>query len=274
MPTLVLPDALIDYDLAGQGAATPLVLVHGGMCDRADWDRLAPHLPANHPVLRLELRAHGRSTGAPESFTIAAAAADLVALLRHLALAPAILVGHSLGARVVAEAAAQAPQCAARLVFIDGSRAEGGRAAPTPPQTVPPMAASLATIIDATIGPHADADARARIHATMAAASPELMAACIAALGEWDRTRADTVYPGLACPVLALQSTYHDRHTPRRTFECREETSNFLDFLREAVPDLAVAVFPRCGHFIMVEHPAEVARHIAKFAAGLPVGEQ
>ena len=93
-----------------------IVLVHGGMCDHHDWDRMLPSLAAKHTVVRLDLRGHGRSTGDAADCTVEHWAADVLALIAALGLAPAILVGHSLASRIVAEAAVQNPGAVAGLV--------------------------------------------------------------------------------------------------------------------------------------------------------------
>jgi pimeloyl-ACP methyl ester carboxylesterase len=69
----------------------------------------------------IDLRCHGASTGKAEDWTIEAHGGDVAAVARHLALAPAVLAGHSMGCRVVLEACLQAPDRVAGLVLIDGS---------------------------------------------------------------------------------------------------------------------------------------------------------
>lgn len=262
-----VPGASLFHEAAGAGDPA-LVLVHGGMCDGRDWDRLVPLLARSHAVVVPDLRCHGRSGGAPADCTIERWATDLLALVAALGLDRPVLVGHSMASRVVAEAAALSPAGVAGVVLLDGSRSHGGRASP-PPAAPAPAAGGLAAIIDATIGPHADPQARAAIHRTMGAASPELMAACVDAMRAWDVGRADAAFATLAgiVPVLAIQSTYHDAATPRRSLASAEETTPYLDFLREAVPQVEVAVLTRAGHFTMLERPADVARLVADFAA-------
>jgi 3-oxoadipate enol-lactonase len=265
MATLRLPDAAIHYEQAGRGSP-PIVLVHGGMCDHRDWDRLAPLLADRHTVVRPDLRGHGGSTGAAASWSIEQWAADVVALIAQLGLARPVLVGHSLASRVIAQAAACADVAIGGIVLLDGSRGHGGHAAPAPAGQ--PAPADLHAMIEATIGPFADAETRAAVHATMGAASPELMAGCVAAMREWDLGQADAVFARLAgdLPLLAIQATYHDPATPRRSLASADETTPYLDFLRAAVPQLEVAAVARAGHFLMLERPAQVAGLIHDFA--------
>ena len=268
MPLLRRAGRDIFYELKGDGRPA-LVLVHGGMCDHRDWDRLLPRVVARHAVLTLDLSAHGRSGGDPAAFGVESCAGDVNGLLDALDLAPAVLVGHSFGTRVVAEAAWARPDNALGLVLIDGSRAYGGHAATMPPAGgAPPQESSLADILRTTVGPFADRTVRTKLLETMAAAPPAVMAACVAAIAEWDGRRADLVLPGLApsLPVLAIQSTYHDQLTPRRSLGASDASTPYLDFLREAVPNLAVHILPRTGHFSMIERPEEVAARLLAFA--------
>ncbi|MBU6269250.1 MAG: alpha/beta hydrolase, partial [Sphingomonadales bacterium] len=179
MPVLTLGGAALHYEVAGSGDPA-IVLVHGGMCDHRDWDRLVPLLAARHRVVRLDLRGHGRSGGGPEGCTVAGWAADVRALIGELGLRRPVLVGHSLGTRIVVEAA-QAGDVAG-VVLLDGSRAYQ--------REVPGAAATLDDVIADTIGPFADDEARGAVHARMAGARPEVMAACVAAMKAWDPVRA------------------------------------------------------------------------------------
>ena len=263
-------DTGIFHSVKGNGLP-PIVLVHGGMCDHRDWDRIVEPLSASHAVIRLDLSGHGRSTGDPASLSIPQWAQDVGALLESLEMAPAVLVGHSMSSRIVTHLAWQRPELASGLVLLDGSRSHGGFAASAPQGAASPAATSLSGIIDLTIGPFADPDARRQIAATMSAARPETMAACVAAMREWDLELADTAFTGLrpGLPVLAIQSTYHDQLTPRRSLASTDESTPYLDFLRAALPQLQCRILPGTGHFSMMEQPETVARLILDFASGI-----
>lgn len=256
------------YSYARTGAGLTLVMVHGGMCDHRDWGPVLMQLTVETPVLLPDLRCHGRSTGDPADCSIGRWADDVLRVIDAFSETPVVLVGHSLASRVVLEAASRAPEWVRGVVLLDGSRSHGGLAASAPTADQPPPPASLAAIIDATIGPYADSIDRAAITATMSAASPALMAACVDAMRDWDLGRADLVLAALAghMPVLAIQSTYHDRFTPRRSLNDPGETTPYLAMLRAALPQLEVRVLPETGHFSMRERPHEVAALIAEFA--------
>jgi len=263
MPQLDLDGAALHYALAGSGPA--IVLVHGGLCSRHDWRGQIDDLSRDHTVLAPDLRGHGQSGGAVADCTIERFAADLNALVDALGLAPALLVGHSMASRVVAQAAWQRPGNARGVVLLDGSRGHGGLSASPDPAAPSPPPASLDQVLSETIGPYADAATRDRIMATMSASGPELAAALVDTMRDWDLARADTVFAGLPVPLLAIQSTYHDRATPRRSLTRENETTPYLDFLRSVRPDLATAVLPATGHFSMIERRDRVTSLIREF---------
>ena len=75
-----------------------------------------------HQVVAVDLRGHGASPGTAAECSIERYGADVADIMQALALAPAVLVGHSMGCRVVMEAALQAPSHIAGVVLIDGSQ--------------------------------------------------------------------------------------------------------------------------------------------------------
>ena len=93
------------------GASELAFVLHGALGSGQNFSRYAQKLSALRPEYRLvlvDLRHHGRSSGAPPPNTLAACAADLVRLGEHLGQAPSVLIGHSFGGKVATEYARQA----------------------------------------------------------------------------------------------------------------------------------------------------------------------
>ena len=95
-----------------------VVFIHGAVNDHTVWTLLARWC-AHHGwgVLAVDLPGHMRSAG-PALPSVEALADWVLALMDAAGVRRAALVGHSLGSLVALEAAARAPERAARLVMV------------------------------------------------------------------------------------------------------------------------------------------------------------
>jgi pimeloyl-ACP methyl ester carboxylesterase len=109
------------------GAGTPLVLLHGGMMTiELSFAGLIPDLAERHQVIGVELQGHGRTADIDRPITPAALAGDVVALLDHLDLERAHVLGHSMGAGTALELAVSHPSRVRSVVAASASvRPEG-----------------------------------------------------------------------------------------------------------------------------------------------------
>ena len=99
---------------AGQPGGIPLVLIHAGIADRSMWDdQVAAFAPA-HRVVRLDQRGFGESDAPPEPFS---PGEDVRALLDHLAIDRAVVVGISMGGETALDLALDHPARIAGLVL-------------------------------------------------------------------------------------------------------------------------------------------------------------
>src|SRR4029077_5137260 len=113
---LPLPGAGLAYEVTGDGPA--VVLVHGFGLDMRMWGPQVEHLGARYRVVRYDCRGFGAS-GPFDPAVPYTHAADLVALLDHLAIGQAVLAGLSFGGRVVLQTALAAPARVRGLVLLD-----------------------------------------------------------------------------------------------------------------------------------------------------------
>lgn len=113
------------FDLAflDEGEGDPVVLLHGFASSMAvNWINpgwVKTLSDAGYRVLSFDHRGHGSSTKSynVDAYHPNAMASDVVALLDHLGLERAHVMGYSMGARVAAFLALQAPERVATLVF-------------------------------------------------------------------------------------------------------------------------------------------------------------
>jgi pimeloyl-ACP methyl ester carboxylesterase len=113
-----LGDVQLFYTDEGIGDP-PMLFVHGYTCDSHDWSWQLPHFAAEHRVIALDLRGHGRSSTPDSGFEPRVFAADVARLLEQLGCAPVVAVGHSLGALVVSALAVEHPDMIQALVAVD-----------------------------------------------------------------------------------------------------------------------------------------------------------
>jgi pimeloyl-ACP methyl ester carboxylesterase len=118
VPHLRVDEAIeIHYSDDGHGPA--VLLLHGWGCDGNDWSWLAADLMADHRVIIVDHRGHGRSTSTVTVFGAKVLAQDAAVLLRHLSIDTAIVIGHSMGTIVASALAVEHPDLVSALVLAD-----------------------------------------------------------------------------------------------------------------------------------------------------------
>ncbi len=101
------------------GSGPPVILLHGFSLDRRMWDDVVPLLATDFTVVRYDLRGFGES--APMDLHCGYShAEDLAALMDHLGIPQAALVGFSFGAHPALQFALQEPGRVSALVLVDG----------------------------------------------------------------------------------------------------------------------------------------------------------
>jgi pimeloyl-ACP methyl ester carboxylesterase len=106
---------------ATAASTTPGVLLLHGLTGRAShWASAARWLSARHRAVALDQRGHGQSDKPPQAaYTREAYVEDAEAALEQLGLAPAVLVGHAMGALTAWQLAARRPDLVSGLVICD-----------------------------------------------------------------------------------------------------------------------------------------------------------
>lgn len=92
----------------GNDGSPAVLLLHGAGMHANYWDALVPALASRYRLIAPDLRGHGKSDWAdPPAYLIEDFNADLNALLAHLRVERAAVVGHSMGGRIAAWMAAE-----------------------------------------------------------------------------------------------------------------------------------------------------------------------
>jgi pimeloyl-ACP methyl ester carboxylesterase len=119
MPTLRINDIDLYYEATGQGQ--PILFVHGLGSSTRDWQRQVAYFSPHYRAVTFDLRGHGQSHKPPGPYTIPLFASDSARLIESLDLAPAHVVGISLGGMVAFQLAVDRPELLRSLVIINSS---------------------------------------------------------------------------------------------------------------------------------------------------------
>ncbi|MFD5824177.1 3-oxoadipate enol-lactonase [Lentzea sp. NPDC060358] len=234
----------------------PVVVLSGSLGSTLEmWDPVVAAFEERFRVVRYDTRGHGRSPVVPGPCTVDDLAGDLAALLDHLRVPRAHLVGLSLGGMTALRLAAREPSRVDRLAVLCTSACLG----PAPAWTdraalvrARGTEAVAAAVVDRWFTPaHRD---RARWEAMVAATPAEGYAACCEAIAAMDQ-RADLA--GITAPTLALAGA-DDPATP----------PHHLEEISASVRDGRLVVVPGAAHLAVVERPAAVAAEVLRHLTG------
>lgn len=254
-----LNGATFYYEVTGVGE--PLVLVHAGICDARMWDEQFTHFAQHYQVIRYDLRGYGRTPAVAGPF---AHHHDLYALLQHLGIQQANLLGCSMGGSACLDFALAYPGMVSRLILV-GSAPSGYRA------TWPPQIAA----VDAALQQgdfELAAELEVQIWVDGIGRTPDQVPAAIR-----DRVRAmDTIalqnevldlgepqpldppaverLPELALPTLLLVG---DLDQPRAL--------GAIELLAERIPQARKVVIPGTAHLPNLEQPERFNELILDF---------
>jgi esterase len=126
----------------GTADCPAMVLLHGFQSNAHTWDTFSSAMAETYHILALDQRGHGDTAWAPDgNYASEAFVGDIVGIMEALHVAPAVVVGHSMGGRHAAMVAAEYPDQVAKVVIVDTSAERPPALAetlaqqpPTPPQ--------------------------------------------------------------------------------------------------------------------------------------------
>ena len=139
-----VPVAGGDLRVARWGDDGPAILaLHGITASHMTWPYVALELSEESRFIAPDLRGRGGSRELPGPYGMRAHADDCIAVLDHLDIDKAVIVGHSMGGFVGAVAAMHYPDRVAHLVLIDGGV----------PLFIPPPDMDVEQVMLAMLGP-------------------------------------------------------------------------------------------------------------------------
>jgi pimeloyl-ACP methyl ester carboxylesterase len=256
----------LNYVRHGRGAP-PLVFVHGFGCSLQDWNAQLEFFSRTNEVVACDLRGHGATPGRAHECSIEHYGGDVAALANNLELSNSVLVGHSMGCRVVLEAARLLAERVAGVVLIDGSRLASGDAdaaeraaqAAIDKAGYRAFAENLFRQMFFEHGPRAEAVVARGVRQT-----ETIGAALWTRMARWDAAEMDGAFAAVGAPLMVIQTTTRNAELKRTPLKAGE-SSPWLDYVRSRSPGARIEILPGLGHFPQLEAPERVNRLIAEF---------
>jgi pimeloyl-ACP methyl ester carboxylesterase len=237
---LAVAEGWLQGTSVGRGTGLPVVLVHGLGGNHHFFDAQIDHLKGRRRVLAFDLRGCGESSLSPRKlYDIDSMAGDLRAVLDVFA-ERAVLVGHSLGAHVVARFAEANPTRAAALVLIDAPgdvrKPVSALGAELQSKDDPGFRAALDQFFEPLLQGARPAT-REAVLASLHATRREVLQGMVISLGAWDPVPILARYPGPVVTVVGQD----DRNA-----------------LHPADPRIQVVRVPDSSHWPMLDQPERV----------------
>ena len=113
------------YEVYGTG--DPIVLLHGAyMTINSNWSELIPVLSKTRKVIALELDGHGHTPLSQRPYSYQTLASDVAAVLKHLKIDSADILGFSYGGTVAYQFAIEHPAMTKKLIIISSTYKSDG----------------------------------------------------------------------------------------------------------------------------------------------------
>jgi (E)-2-((N-methylformamido)methylene)succinate hydrolase len=250
------------YTLQGQGE--PVVLVHGVGMASAVWRPQADALAREVQVVSCDLLGHGASDLPPEGVTLGDYARQLAALLDHLGMPQANVVGHSMGALVALEFALHYPARTLRVAAVNAvfqrtpqqrAAVQARAAALLREGAAASIAPTLARWFGNPVPPPLQASAQL-VERLLREVNPVGYARAYEVFASSDRVHEERL-PALAAPALFLTGELDPNSSPAMS-----------QAMARLAPRSQVVVLPGARHMMNLTHPQEVNGALRAFLAG------
>src|SRR4030095_2291871 len=241
------PDSVrIAYEVHGDGMPA-LIFVHGWSCDRSYWKNQVGSFSKKFKVVTIDLGGHGESGLERKSWTMEAFGADVATVVKKLGIKRAILIGHSMGGDVIAEAARQLPGTVVGLIMVDTYKKLGPGRTPEQVQSfVSKMRTdfkdSTSALVKSMFVSGSDTSLVNWVAANMSSAPPVIALAALEHAFIYSRRMPHTVEV-LKLPVIALNS---------------DNSPTDVESMQHY--GVRVMIMQGVGHFMMMEDPERFNR--------------
>lgn len=237
----------ISFDRRGERSPT-LVFVHGWANDRSVWDAQVAHFSTKYEVVNVDLPSFGESGNNREKFTIASFGEDVATVIGELDIEQAILIGFSMGAPVVTEAASRVPKRIIGVILVD--ELHDVEAKSTPATT----SDTAKFFLDLVANPTNEKLVNSGFYTKDTEASFKKVAAMLrgAPRAGWEDSLLDTLnwlnenctdsISRVQAPIIAINS---------------DSRPTNVEAFRKYAPSFQVKIIPNTGHLVMWDAPDE-----------------
>lgn len=265
------PGSDVQLDVAQHGVGTPVVFLHGITANWAVWTPVLKIVGQQCQAVAISQRGHGRSSAPAVGYLASDFAGDVAAVVRSLHSGPAVVVGHSLGARNAVVAARMYPDLVRAVVSIEWVPGISHEALAALEQRVNAGARrfeSRESVTEYLVGRYAKLPVEAiRYRADFGfdhtdpqsiapLAAPHAMAAT--ASGLFADYQSD--YENVSCPMIAVRGA-----------ESRLVSAEEFNVASKIRPDAPHVIASGCDHYVPEEDPQFIAQ-IVKRALALAQG--
>ena len=244
-----------------------VVLIHGYTCSPKDWGEVVRSLGSGINFVTPLLRGHGGIDDVPGPYGIEQSAYDIANELTRDNVSSAVVVGHSMGARIAIELAATHPHLVRGMVLVDGSCIPGDEAVER--RQMDKLIGSgrrsewvsslFASMLLGGLKPSTQKALEARTTETTDRALVEYLVS----MTKWDTGKFKTAASTVACPVIAVQSTSIDPLGQRHHIE-QHPDSLWREVLENQLKKIEFLAVHKTGHFLMLEKPETVVDAIKR----------
>ena len=249
------------YELRGDGA--PFVMIHGAQGDQTMFAGLAEVFAEDYRVLTFDQRGSGLSDKPDMPYSIAMLADDTAALMDHLGISPAHVIGVSMGGTIAQELALRHPDKVQSLVL--GCTTAGG------PKAIRVGGGALASAYSTqpmTAEERGKALAEAAFSKGYLAQHPEIVASMI-------ESRRQRPIDSSAFARRMKAATDHDTYDRLPQIQCPTLVIAGKDdaliawenskLIAERIKDANMIILEPAGHCFWLEQPAQTQNAIASF---------
>jgi pimeloyl-ACP methyl ester carboxylesterase len=254
------------YEVSGDGEV-PVVFVHGAWGSHHDWDLVVPGLAKSFKVVTYDQRGHSDSERTTEQVSMHENVADAAALIEHLGLAPAWVIGISFGANITLWLAGEYPTLLRGIIAHDPTLFSLLAADPS----MSPMLEENAKMLDTVVERIASGDN---------SGAAEQFFTVLLGPGAWQKlppamrqafiTNAPTFPSEVRDPERFAFDLDWVRSFSRPSFLSTGDQSpplftKVLSMLAEVLPNCEVVAFARAGHVPHLTHPDEYIESVGAF---------